>query len=258
MKKIKIDYTKLISKTTYNYKMFKFLDGINRPLSEAAIARIYHEMKDHGWVGFGIMVNENFEVIDGQHRLKAAERLGIKVHYTIFPGYNHEEMTLINLNTEKFPLKAILAKYVTLSAIEGGYSSYLILKSFIDMYEFSLPFAGMLLTKGEKPGVVVQSDWRRAKIKKFSKDYRYIFNHGEWKVTNYEYAVGFGEFTKSLQYEYSKEPRFVQALFKRYKKHSFDSKAFESKLRTYTSYNKVDKCSSQRDYLEFIDMIINN
>lgn len=62
------------------YSKFKLLHG-NRWVKESKIKKIEASMIEHGWVGAPVVINSAWQVIDGQHRIKAAERAGIPVKY---------------------------------------------------------------------------------------------------------------------------------------------------------------------------------
>lgn len=61
---------------TSDYFRFKILDG-NRDVLKSHVNKIKESMKKFGWIGPGIIVNEKFEIIDGQTRFYAAKELGL-------------------------------------------------------------------------------------------------------------------------------------------------------------------------------------
>lgn len=62
-----------------------------------------------------IIVNENFIVIDGQHRLTACQQLGIPVEYIIKPGLGDDD--IVRMNTVQKPWKLI--NFIEAFANEG-------------------------------------------------------------------------------------------------------------------------------------------
>lgn len=68
--------------STQDYTLFKRISG-NRTLSKPHVNRLLEAIKESpDTITYNpIIVNENMEVIDGQHRLKAIESLGLPVHY---------------------------------------------------------------------------------------------------------------------------------------------------------------------------------
>lgn len=91
---------------TDNLNVFKFLLG-NRATVEAAIDRLYISMRDAGYIGAPIIVNEHMEIIDGQNRIKAAfkhqrDNGNIVIPYIIRPGYGVNECILLNKNVRNW------------------------------------------------------------------------------------------------------------------------------------------------------------
>lgn len=70
---------------TTDYSIFKMSDGENnRTIKEYGVKPLMRNIKTEGYHYYEpIIVNENMEVIDGQHRLEACKRLGEPVLYGI-------------------------------------------------------------------------------------------------------------------------------------------------------------------------------
>lgn len=82
---------------TQDYTLFKRIQG-NRTVSEPHVNRLKEAMEaDPETVDYNpIIVNENHEVIDGQHRLQAIESLGLPVSYIKVAGLNLGVVQKIN------------------------------------------------------------------------------------------------------------------------------------------------------------------
>ena len=66
--------------STKDYNKFKFR-GDNRIVKDSHVKGLVENMKLRGWEpGSYVVINEKGEVIDGQHRVKAAIQVGIPVH----------------------------------------------------------------------------------------------------------------------------------------------------------------------------------
>jgi len=86
---------KLITK---NYSLFKFLDT-NRPTATSATLK--YSLQNHGWMeSRPLLCNQNYMVVDGQHRLFLASELGIPVVYEIVKTKDtkHAEELMLDLN----------------------------------------------------------------------------------------------------------------------------------------------------------------
>jgi hypothetical protein len=69
-------------KSTKDYKMFKLL-SYNREVDEARVKRIAEVIREDGFL-VPILITEECFVIDGQHRLRAAEDVGCMVTYITY------------------------------------------------------------------------------------------------------------------------------------------------------------------------------
>lgn len=81
---------------TSDYGQFKKLNG-NRSLNESQIDGIINSINEVGYQPVPILVNEKMEIIDGQHRLEAAKRLGIPIYFIIKVGAGAKEVMQLNL-----------------------------------------------------------------------------------------------------------------------------------------------------------------
>ncbi len=89
-----------------------------------------------------IKVTPAMEVVDGQHRLKAAQELRIPVYYVIDENFYPEKIRLYNTAVKEWNKSAFLNCYV-----ESGNESYQKLKEFMD--EYSLPLGLGLVWTGQ-------------------------------------------------------------------------------------------------------------
>lgn len=96
--------------TTKDYSIFKRLTG-NRDIPESRIAKITASIQEIGWVRNPIVVNENMEVIDGQGRLTALQRLGLPIEYIIAEGAGSKECIYMNMNMVNWKLPDFIKSY---------------------------------------------------------------------------------------------------------------------------------------------------
>ncbi len=83
---------------TSNYELFKFIKS-NRPIVEGHVAAIAEAIKRRDLTEANpILVNEKMEIIDGQHRLKACEKLGMPVYFHKIELNGSSDKTIIDLN----------------------------------------------------------------------------------------------------------------------------------------------------------------
>ena len=89
---------KTIILKTQEYAKFKNLKG-NRKVDPKHVNRLINSMENNGNLTqvFPVIVNDQFEIIDGQHRLEACKQLGFPVFYEVKEGLTIN--TVISLNT---------------------------------------------------------------------------------------------------------------------------------------------------------------
>jgi hypothetical protein len=85
-----------VAEKTTNYKQFKVLEG-NRPVSAKHVKNLAASIAKNNLLEHRpIKVNEQMEVIDGQHRLAAATMLGVPVFYEKAEGIGLEDAIILN------------------------------------------------------------------------------------------------------------------------------------------------------------------
>lgn len=91
---------------TNDYSIFQF-SKFNRNVL------LRKEMLQQAKEGFlsPIIVNENLMVIDGQHRLKASEQVGVPVEFIIKPGLNEHDIVRMNTVQKPWSLKNFIEAF---------------------------------------------------------------------------------------------------------------------------------------------------
>lgn len=81
---------------TNDLAQFKKLKG-NRSINESQVDGIVNSITEIGYQPVPILVNEKLEIIDGQHRVEAAKKLGLPIYFVIKPGAGAREVMQMNL-----------------------------------------------------------------------------------------------------------------------------------------------------------------
>ena len=110
---------------TNNYSKFKRLEG-NRDIGNRA-EKIKKRIKAVGYIMSPIVVNEKFEIIDGQGRHKALSDLGLPIDYIVVNGAGLNECIAMNLSSTNWNSKDFIHSYA-----EQGYADYITLEKLID------------------------------------------------------------------------------------------------------------------------------
>lgn len=82
--------------STEDYSRFKKLNG-NREVLEKRARLILESIKERGWIRNPIVVNEWMEIIDGQGRYEALQRLKLPVEYVISKGATIDDCIALNM-----------------------------------------------------------------------------------------------------------------------------------------------------------------
>jgi len=80
-----------------NYKIFKFLDN-NRKPNEKILGKLQKSIQENG-IQIPIVLNNDNQIIDGQHRFWALKNLGYKVPYIISKTWKEDKHTIEINNT---------------------------------------------------------------------------------------------------------------------------------------------------------------
>lgn len=126
---------------TKDYDMFTPLPG-NRKLNLNHVSRLMLSFQ-RKYLVVPIIVNNDYMVVDGQHRLAAAKNLRYDVYY-IIQDYHLPECHMLNEANEKYKPIDFLEGYISL-----GYPEYKRFQEFRDKYPFlSLHLCSIFLTGG--------------------------------------------------------------------------------------------------------------
>jgi|TARA_R110000824_G_scaffold147186_1_gene316615 hypothetical protein len=165
-KKIEEADTKVL--TTTNYGQFTFLKS-NRAIDENHVYRLMKLIKAEGHQKEPVIVNEKLEVISGQHRIKACEKLGMRVTYIIVPGLTIKDAREMNNSQKPWSFKDHLRCYGHSS--HYNYQAYKQVASLIEEYpSLSNAVALVLLSPKNYVGAY------------------YKFKLGTFAVEDYEFA----------------------------------------------------------------------
>ena len=74
---------------TSDYKKFNWRDS-NREINDKNVKKLVKDIQERG-LQSPIVVNENYEIIDGQHRFVALRQLGMVIHYIISRKWRDDE-----------------------------------------------------------------------------------------------------------------------------------------------------------------------
>lgn len=128
---------------TKDYDMFVFTDW-NRDISNGRVVKMVESIQEVGWLPQPILINEKYEVIDGQSRVKALQKLGMPVEFIIMRGIGRKECQMLNLFQKNWTTKNYIDSYIA-----DGNENYIWLRDMIVKYKALTPFVVMSIALGK-------------------------------------------------------------------------------------------------------------
>jgi|TARA_Y100000114_G_scaffold154856_1_gene177754 disulfide oxidoreductase YuzD len=239
----KLDYknynaSKQIAKVLYekNYTKFTLFDN-NRDINDTHVAELMSSMRKSGQL-MPVVVTPDKEVIDGQHRLKACEKLGIPVSYVVNSMGNYKQIAVMN-NTQKGWKNRDFLKHFSHSNHHNS-AEYRKVAKFLD--DYGLPFTvsiallssrSVAMGRGNNTGPLPS------------------FRDGTFKIDDLEEARQTASRLvklKSFVPHLVKIVKFSVAFIKISKLENFNLKTCYSQIEKNS--NKFDKCLNQEDWNE--------
>ena len=95
---------------TADYDLFSRLEG-NRPILASRVQKILLSIKKDGYVFNPIVVNEKYQIIDGQGRFEALKTLGFPIDYVVAPGTGIAECITLNAYNTKWTTLDFISSY---------------------------------------------------------------------------------------------------------------------------------------------------
>lgn len=220
-----------INETT-DYDRFKYLHG-NRKINKNHVQRLKNSMTKN-YLHTVITVNENYEVIDGQHRLTACSELGLPVKYVVLNNYGLKEVQTFNAMTSNWTTAQYLDSYCA-----KGFQDY------IDYKRFKLKY-----NLGHRENILLLCG---LDIRKHEEE----FKNGDLKINNYKKACQYADELLKVSNFYKGYNRrhFVRAIYFLLNKPQFCMEEFLQKL-SYQRTALVD-CVNRDSYLSLIEEIYN-
>lgn len=222
---------------TRDYDKFIF-NSKNRGVNKVHVNNLVQSIKENNLLfAQPILVNDKYEIIDGQHRLTAAKELKERIYYIIKPGLSIEDAIALNVNTKNWSYKDYLHYW-----IKQENENYIYFKTFLDKYGISYSLSACLLMMGE-----AVSGNRITKQ----------FNNGQLEINHKEYAEMIGGLILELaeHSSFTNDRSFVIALHKAIQSGEFDVYIFRQKVEICP--DKFTKCSDTDTYLRMMEDVIN-
>jgi len=218
-------------KESVNYSMFKSIEG-NRPVNEIHLNRLTDSMEQKLLIA-PIIVNEDYQVIDGQHRLEASKRLKLPIRYIVANGYRLQDVHRYNRNSKNWGYQTYVDGYARM-----GKQAYIDFKKFQETHNFNYSTALLLLGNDS------------ASTSESIKD-------GSFTITQKERGERIADWIHILDdyIDFATIRPFPHALIHLYKHEDFNFSHFLGKLQNQQS--SLVKCTNTSTQVELIESIYN-
>lgn len=221
---------------TRDYNLFTFLRG-NRAIDAPNLEKIKESMKEEQLL-IPIIVNQNMQIIDGQHRFTAAKELGLPIYYIVNEAYGLEQVLRCNTGgSKKWTNEDFLFQHC-----EMNNDNYIQFRDLCQRYNVSVSDMIKIFCKtyGENTSIFKQN-----------------FRSGAFVMDDKQkicdFLNGLDDFNIGDFYRYNKKSNFIAAFMKLYFRKDYDHEIMKTKLET-NGY-QLKKCATTNDYLA---MLCNN
>ena len=219
---------------TNDYSIFKNIEG-NRNINKVHLKRLKASIEEKH-IMVPIIVNQKYEIIDGQHRFQSAKDLRKPVYFIKIHGLELPDIHRLNTNLKNWQADDYLAGYCEL-----GLEDYLVYRDFKEKYGFGHDETKALLVG------TLSSDGNQV-------DH---FRNGTFKVRdlktaekNAEKIIMIGQY-----YDGYRRRAFVKAMLQLFSNKDYNHAEFLNKL-SYQSRSLVD-CTNYKQYITLIEEIYN-
>jgi hypothetical protein len=221
---------------TKDYTIFKFRED-NRLVNANHVKKLAQRMKERGWLSSSVVtLNGSGEVIDGQHRVKAAISVGAPIRYKVTRGAGSDEMTEMNTLQKNWSPFDHLHKWVS-----KGNPNYITFDKFVKDYPmFKYTECAMMLNNNQ------------------SSIDRNTFESGNYVVKSEKKAREWAEYIVQLKPYFEKyytKAIFVRGMIKCLLKKEFVFDEFIHKVKLRPT--NLVPCGTVEQYVEMIENIYN-
>lgn len=235
---------------TNDLTIFNQVKG-NRPPNPQHIRRLCESIKTNGILQNPIIVNEDMDVIDGQHRLLAAKEAKSGVYFIVVAGYKLNEVQILNLNQKNWTKKDFMEGYADMGVVP-----YIKLRNFTRRNkEFNI--TDCLAMCSNSVSSSSSSMTQKYRYKNVVMNQKEVFEEGTWLGKDFELAQEYADKLKMIKpyYQGYKRSSFVAAMIGLFKNENFNFLEFLQKLKK--QYKKLEDCTNVSQYRLLIEDIYN-
>jgi hypothetical protein len=219
---------------TNDYAKFKTKQG-NRDLNELHLKRLSTSVKEKDLLHANpILVNEDFEIIDGQHRFNVCKELNKPIYFLMVEGLGLTEIQVLNANTKNWKMEDYIDGYCSMQIPE-----YCYFKNLLNNTGLGISVLLAMFSDNNNGDTCVK------------------LRNGELKLPHKNQGLIILQWIKEWikVYEGSDRRAFVLALVNLYKTKGYSHEKMMQKIK-YQSTKIVD-CTNVKTYLALLEEIYN-
>ena len=221
--------------STTEYSKFKKLRG-NRAINELHVRRLVEAIKEKD-LQIPIIVDQDMNVLDGQHRLDAYKIVGNPIFYIVKDRFVLQDVRNVNSVARKWTLTEYLMSYCKL-----GKKDYQLLEWFHRTYEFGIAECFAMLNGKGYTNVAILKEFRKGD---------FVIDDLEQGKTWARNINACGEY-----FQYYKKGTFIKAMLHAMKHKDFKWSIFYKRLCNNSS--KLKNQGSRNDFIVNIERIYNH
>lgn len=231
---IQKDTTVNTVQVTSDYTKFQTKQG-NRELNYLHLKRLISSVKENDLLYANpILVNDKFEIIDGQHRFNVCKELKKPIYYIMVKGLGLNEIQILNANSKNWKMEDYVDGYCSM-----GMQEYCEFKKYVETTDLGISLLLALLCGSDNSDNT--SDLKNGKLKLTHKNRALVILQwlNDW----------------SQYYDGCKRRSFVLSLVKLYSIKGYNHDKMMQKIK-YQSAKLVDSLNT-KTYLALLEEIYN-
>jgi hypothetical protein len=220
--------------STTKYDSFKYIVS-NREVSLPHVNKLVKAIAKNNMLHLNpVIVNPDMEVIDGQHRIAAAERLGVEVFYQVDSKVSKKDLSDLNSIKKNWTV----LDYINFWSVEKA-AGYDVLSRYLSAYPSMPPSTALMLlsTDGTRDLTALKG--------------------GKIDVSNYSSAVEIAEIIKRFRnlVDFAYDRNFILAINKIINTGKYEQEIMDRRLEGNS--RSLVKCATVKQYMEMLEEIYN-
>jgi len=223
--------------STKDYSKFKLVHG-NRKILKRKVRQLEKAIElDNKNLTYPVVVNNNFQIIDGQHRFIALAKNGKSICYIVDNTFKVKTIAKINTVQDKWKCKDYLNTYIML-----GYDDYKVFNDFMKLHNTNFTVT-LILFNGKFTGTLYHefADGNfKATLEKVNRANKWIKRINDMR-----------EFIPKIY----KDRHFVRAMMNCFQHPEYNHKRMINKMKI--NYHTITKSTNRIDYLRQLEETYN-